>query len=424
MHRVVVTGLGLATSLGPDAETCWSRLTAGENGIRKITFWDASEYQTKVAGEVRQMPRELGLESYPGKHCRRQVRLFAPAAQEAFRDAALDSGAIGKRNIGLSLGTTVNYLDMSLLRQYFRLAEPGKFTLDMRRLLETGDDLPRYTFFRRQGDTLASVASRLLGIGGPSLLNDTACAASAYAVGEAFHMVRRGRVRAMLAGGAAALVSPLSILAFAVIGALSRSEDPENASRPFDRKRDGFVMGEGAGAVILETLESARERGARIYAEITGFGASLNAHNLTDPSPGGVAEAEAMRLALAEGNTPLEEVDYIAAHGTSTQKNDSTETQAIKGLFGKCASRLMVSSNKGQIGHTISAAGIANLVFTVKAMQNSVIPPTMHLQESDPECDLDYVANRSRKGSIRNALVNAFAFGGQNAVVAVRAWAA
>jgi 3-oxoacyl-[acyl-carrier-protein] synthase II len=318
----------------------------------------------------------------------------------------------------------VNYLDMSLLRQYFRLAEPGKFTLDMRRLLETGDDLPRYTFFRRQGDTLASVASRLLGIGGPSLLNDTACAASAYAVGEAFHMVRRGRVRAMLAGGAAALVSPLSILAFAVIGALSRSEDPENASRPFDRKRDGFVMGEGAGAVILETLESARERGARIYAEITGFGASLNAHNLTDPSPGGVAEAEAMRLALAEGNTPLEEVDYIAAHGTSTQKNDSTETQAIKGLFGKCASRLMVSSNKGQIGHTISAAGIANLVFTVKAMQNSVIPPTMHLQESDPECDLDYVANRSRKGSIRNALVNAFAFGGQNAVVAVRAWAA
>jgi 3-oxoacyl-[acyl-carrier-protein] synthase II len=426
VHRVVITGLGLATSLGPDAETCWTRLVGGENGIRRISFWDPSEYQTKVAGEVREMPRELGLSSYPGKFCRRPVRLFAPVAQEAFRDAGLGSAyssKIGKREIGLSLGTSVNYLDMSLMRDYFRLAEPGKFTLNLRRLLDYhGDRLPRYTFFRRQGDTLASVAARLLGIGGPSLTNDTACAASAYAVGDAFQMIRRGRVRAMLAGGAAALVSPLSILAFAVIGALSRAEDPEVASRPFDRRRDGFVMGEGAGAVVLESLESAQERGARIHAEITGFGSSLNAHNLTDPSPGGVAEAEAMRLALAEGQTAPEEVDYIAAHGTSTQKNDSTETQAIKTVFGVHARRVAISSNKGQIGHTISAAGIANLVFAIKAMENGLIPPTMHLRESDPECDLDYVPNRSRKGMVRNALVNAFAFGGQNAVLAVRAW--
>ncbi len=422
MQRVVVTGVGLATSLGPDSNTCWNRLSAGDNGIRRISFWDPSEYQTKVAGEVREMPRELGLASYPGRCCRRPVRLFVPAAREAFHDAGLDRSPIAKREIGMSLGASVNYLDMSLMRDFLRLAAPGQFRLEMRALLESENAIPRHAFFRRQGDTMAAVASRLLGIGGPALTNDTACAASAYAVGEAFHMIRRGRVRAMLAGGAAALVSPLSILAFAIIGALSRSEDPETASRPFDRRRDGFVMGEGAGAVILESLDSARERGARIYAEITGFGASLNAHNLTDPSPGGESEAEAMRLALKEAGTPPEEIDYVAAHGTSTPKNDSAETQAIRRFFGPHAARLMVSSNKGQIGHTISAAGIANLVFTLKAMENSMVPPTMHLKESDPECDLDYVPNRSRKASIRNALVNAFAFGGQNAVLAVRAW--
>jgi 3-oxoacyl-[acyl-carrier-protein] synthase II len=317
---------------------------------------------------------------------------------------------------------SVNYLDMSLMRDYFRLAVPGKFTLDIKRLLEAGESLPQYAFFRRQGDTMAAVVSRLLGAGGPVMTNDTACAASSYAVGDAFRAIRHGRVRAMLAGGAAALVSPLSILAFAVIGALSRAENPDEASRPFDRRRDGFVMGEGSGAVIMESLESAEERGARIYAEITGFGASLNAHNLTDPSPGGAAEAEAMRLALADAKTAPEEIDYVAAHGTSTPKNDATETAAIKKVLGDHARRTAVSSNKGQIGHTISAAGISNLVFTLKAMENRVIPPTMHLKESDPECDLDYVPNRSRKSEIRNALVNAFAFGGQNAVLAVRGW--
>jgi 3-oxoacyl-[acyl-carrier-protein] synthase II len=302
------------------------------------------------------------------------------------------------------------------------LAVPGKYTLDMKRLVEAGENLPRYTFFRRQGETMASIVSRLLQIGGPTMTNDTACAASSYAVGDAFRLIRRGRVRAMLAGGAAALVSPLSILAFSVIGALSRGEDPEEASRPFDRRRDGFVMGEGAGAVVMESLESAEARGARIYGEITGFGASLNAHTLTDPSPGGAAEAEAMHLALTDGATPAEEVDYVAAHGTSTPKNDATETAAIKRVLGGHAQRVAISSNKGQIGHTISAAGISNLVFTLKAMENGLLPPTMHLKEPDPECDLDYVPNRSRKGKIRNALVNAFAFGGQNAVLAVRAW--
>ena len=422
MHRVVITGLGMANALGLDAATCFERLSTGENGIRPISFWDAAGYQARVAAEARSIPRESSIQSYSGPECRRPVRLMAPTALEAFRDAGLDRAPIPPRDFGLALGMSVNYLDMRLMRDYFRLAVPGKFTLDMKKLIQDGGHLPRYTFFRRQGDTMASIVSRLLKIGGPTMTNDTACAASSYAVGDAFRLIRRGRVRAMLAGGAAALVSPLSILAFSVIGALSRAENPEEASRPFDRRRDGFVMGEGAGAVVMETLESAQARGAKIYGEITGFGASLNAHNLTDPSPGGAAEAEAMRLALSEGATPAEEIDYVAAHGTSTPKNDATETAAIKKVLGSHARRTAISSNKGQIGHTISAAGISNLVFTLKAMENSLIPPTMHLKECDPECDLDYVPNRSRKGEVRNALVNAFAFGGQNAVLAVRAW--
>jgi len=228
----------------------------------------------------------------------------------------------------------------------------------------------------------------------------------------------------MLAGGAAALVSPLPILAFSLLGALSRNSDPELASRPFDRQRDGFVMGEGGGAVVLETFESAQSRGAHIYAELAGYGSSLNAGStLTDPSPDGSAEAQAISISLRQASLSPEEVDYIAAHGTSTPKNDPIETAAIKRAFGPHAKSLMVSSNKGQIGHTISAAGVCNVICAVQAIAEGQVPPTMHLRSPDPQCDLDYVPNQSRAATVRAALANAFAFGGQNAVLAVRAWA-
>jgi 3-oxoacyl-(acyl-carrier-protein) synthase len=214
----------------------------------------------------------------------------------------------------------------------------------------------------------------------------------------------------------------LCILGFSLLGALSRNPDPAQASRPFDRRRDGFVMGEGAGAVVLEQLESAQARGSRIYAEIVGYGSTLSAHNLTDPSPDGSAEARAMSMALGENAIAPEQVDYIAAHGTSTPKNDTVETRAIKRVFGGHARRLLVSSNKGQIGHTIAAAGVCNLIAAVKAMTEACAPPTMHLQHPDPECDLDYVANHKRPASIHTALAHAFAFGGQNAVLALQAW--
>jgi 3-oxoacyl-[acyl-carrier-protein] synthase II len=422
MQRVVITGMGMSTALGPDLPTCWRRLLAGDNGIAPLSFWDPSEYNTKVVAEVKHVPRDTGSDAIPPAWCRRGVRLFLPIAREAFTDARLDRAPLPPAEIGIAAGTSVNYLDMYLMKHYFQLRKPDRPELDMARFAREGQQ-PENSFYRRLGDMIASVPAKLLKLAGPAFVMDTACAASSHAIGEAFRLVRLGKVKAMLAGGAAALVSPLPILAFSLLGALSRNANPELASRPFDRQRDGFVMGEGGGAVVLEDLESARARGAHIYAELAGYGSSLNAYTLTDPSPDGSAEARAMSIALAQASLAPEEVDYIAAHGTSTPKNDSIETTAIKRVFGPQAKRLMVSSNKGQIGHTISAAGVCNVICAVKAVAEGHVPPTMHLRTPDPQCDLDYVANQSRAAKVRAALANAFAFGGQNAVLAVRAWA-
>ena len=426
MHRVVITGMGMSTSLGPDLRTCWRRLLAGDNGITPLSFWDPAEYNTKVVAEVKHVPPDTGSDAIPGAWCRRGVRLFLAVAREASADAQLrrsgESAEPAPAEIGIAVGTSINYLDMYLMKHYFQLRKPDSPVLDMARFAREGRQ-PDNSFYRRLGDMIASVPAKILKLAGPAFVMDTACAASSHAIGEAFRLVRLGKVKAMLAGGAAALVSPLPILAFSLLGALSRNADPEFASRPFDRQRDGFVMGEGGGAVILETLESARARGARIYAELAGYGSSLNAHTLTDPSPDGSAEARAISIALRQAGLAPEEVDYIAAHGTSTPKNDPIETAAIKRAFGPHAKRLMVSSIKGQIGHTISAAGVCNVICAVKAIAEGHVPPTMHLRSPDPQCDLDYIPNQSRAATVRAALANAFAFGGQNAVVAVRAWA-
>ncbi len=422
VHRVVITGMGMSTALGPDLATCWRRLLAGDNGIAPLSFWDPTEYHTKVVAEVKHVPRDTGSDAIPSAWCRRGVRLFSSVAREAFTDALLDRVPLPPAEIGIAAGTSVNYLDMYLMKHYFQLRHPDKPALDMARFAREGRQ-PDNSFYRRLGDMIAAVPAKLLKLSGPTFVMDTACAASSHAIGEAFRLVRLGKVKAMIAGGAAALVSPLPILAFSLLGALSRNGNPEIASRPFDRQRDGFVMGEGAGTVVLESLESAQARGARIYAELAGYGSSLNAYTMTDPSPDGSAEARAMEIALKQAGLPLEEVDYIAAHGTSTPKNDPIETAAIKRLFGPHAKRLMVSSNKGQIGHTISAAGVCNVICAVQAITEGQVPPTMHLRTPDPQCDLDYVPNQSRAASVRAALANAFAFGGQNAVLAVRAWA-
>jgi 3-oxoacyl-[acyl-carrier-protein] synthase II len=420
LQRVMITGLGWTTSLGPNLETSWRKLLAGESGIRPISFWDPTSYSAKLAAEVHDVPRETGLASVPSAWCRRSARLFLPAVREAFADARLEATPIPSDDIGIAAGTSVNYIDHRLIREYFSRWDKATRKLAFSGL-GLGEARPE-VFARRAGDMMASVPARLLHLGGPAFAVDTACAASSHAIGEAFRLIRRGRVSAMIAGGSAALVSPLGIIAFSLLGALSRSADPAEASRPFDRLRDGFVMGEGAGAIVLESLASAERRGARIYAEVVGYGSTSNAGSLTDPSADGSPESRAMASALEEGGMAPEDVDYVAAHGTSTLKNDATEALAIKRVFGDHARKLLISSNKGQIGHTISAAGVSNVICAVKAIDEGVVPPTMNLRNPDQECDLDYVPNQSRPWRVRGAIANAFAFGGQNTALAIRAW--
>lgn len=420
-RRVVITGLGWNTSLGCGVAASWTRLLNGESGIQPIEFWDPSEYKVRIAAVATHVPHDTGLPYIPGQSARRSVRLFVPAATEAFHDAGLPIAGVDPSRIGLGVGMSVNYLDHRLFGTWFNAWQNETDTVSLTQLLRPATRTPEI-FLRQSGDTLQSTAARLLNLRGPSFVTDTACAASAHAIGNAYRMILRGTADAMVAGGTAGLVSPIAILAFSLLGALSKSNDPAQSSRPFDKLRDGFVMGEGAGAVVLECAESATSRNARIYAELVGFGSTSSGGSLTDPSVDGVAEASAMSQVLSEGKIRPEDVDYIAAHGTSTQKNDSHETVAIKRTFGDHARKLVISSNKGQLGHTISAAGVCNVICSVLAITQGRVPPTMNLSHPDPECDLDYSPNNCREREVRVALANAFAFGGQNAVLALRAW--
>lgn len=421
MVRVAITGLGLVTALGQDLPTVWGRLVAGEHGIGPITYFDASQYACRVAAEVRQVSvNGTGPRALPADCSRRGTRLFLKSASEAASDAGLVESRAPLGRVGVAAGFSVNYIQMKLMHHYYRFKRAQGSCLDLERFAREGTQ-PAHSFYRRQGEMSAVVVAKALGLGGPVLATDVACAASSYAIGEAFRYIRRGAADAMIAGGASSLVSPVGILAFSTLGALSTTRDPGEASRPFDRRRNGFVMGEGGGAVVLERLDLAVARGARVYAELVGYGSTMNAQNLTDPSPDGACEETAMRLALAEAKLAPESVGYVAAHGTSTLKNDAMETTAIKRVFGPHARRLMVSSNKGQIGHTIAGAGVTNVICAAKAIHDGWVPPTAHYRDPDPACDLDYVPNVGRRASIGAALANAFAFGGQNAVLALRA---
>lgn len=430
MRRVAITGMGVVNALGQGVPYVWKRLIAGDNGIERISLFDAKQYRCKVAAEVRTVDGFglVGRDSYAlpapvssisSTEMRRATCIFLACAKEAFADSHLADSGFDTERVGVAAGASVAFIDHELTAEYYRMRGADHADVDLPRFAESGVQ-PRETFARSLGDMIACLPAKALGLRGPVLVIDTACAASGHAIGQAFQLIRQGRAVAMIAGGAAATVSPIGILYFTVLGALSQNGDPESASRPFDKHRDGFVMGEGGGAVVLEDYEHARERGAKIYAEMKGFGCTTCAMNLTDPSPDGSVEEQAMRSALDDGSMVTEEIQYIALHGTSTQKNDSTECKAIHRLLGDLAGKVMASSNKAQIGHTISGAAVSNLIMTVQAMREGIAPPTMHLRNPDPELDLDFVPNQARRTQISAALVNSFAFGGQNAVLAVR----
>lgn len=405
-RRVVITGLGAVTPLGNSAEESWRAVCTGKSGIGRITKFDTASFNTKIAAEVKSFDP---LQYVNKKECRRldDFILYALAAAEmAFDDAGL--AEIGGERSGVIIGSAIGGL---------ATIEKEKETI-----LQAG---PRRVATFMIPAVLANLAaghvSIRFGLKGPITCPATACAAGTNAVGDAFRMVRDGYADRMVAGGVEAAVTPLAVAGFNAMRALStKNDEPEKASRPFDRKRDGFVIGEGCGLVVLEELAAALKRDAEIYGEVIGYGLTSDAFHLAAPPPGHEGAVRCMRTALSDGGVSPAEVDYINAHGTSTPLNDLYETQAVKTVFGEANPDVPVSSTKSMTGHMLGAAGGVEAVFTAMAIRDGMIPPTINLDEPDPECDLDYVPNRAREKEIRVAMSNTFGFGGVNATLVLK----
>jgi len=402
MKRVVITGMGLVTALGHTVEETWEALCQGRSGIGPIRNFDASEYPVRFAGEVRDFEPSRYLEH---KEIRRNdpfTHLAVAASRQALAQARLSITEQLAPHIGVCIGSGVGGL-MTLHEQFTVLHEKGPtrvspFLVPMMMI-----------------NAAPGMVSLLTGAQGPAWAAVSACATGGNALGEAWETIRRGAARAMLAGGAEKAVTPLAMAAFANMHALSRrNEDPQGASRPFDAERDGFVMGEGAGMLLLEDLDFALERGAPILAELVGYGSTADAYHITEPAPGGEGLVRAMERALQSARLHPEEVNYINAHGTATRLNDATETQAIKTCFGNHAYQLAISSTKSMLGHTFGAAGAIEAAIAVLSIVHGMIPPTINLDHPDPACDLDYVPHQARQAEVRVALSNSMGFGGHN----------
>lgn len=405
MRRVVATGLGVVAPNGIGVETFWESLVNGVSGIDRITRFDAGRHDTKIAAEVKGFDPLLYMEKKEVKKMDRFIHYALAGAIMAVDDAQLTVKDVERSRIGVLIGTGMGGIPA--------LEETHKT------LLEKGPDRISPFFIPSIITNLASghIAIRF-GLRGPNSCVSTACASGNHAIGDSFELIRRGMADAMFAGGTEAVISPLTIGGFGAMKALStRNDAPQRASRPFDKGRDGFVMGEGAGVLILEELNHALQRGAKIYAELKGYGMSADAYHITAPEPEGAGAIASMILALEDAGLQPEEVDYINAHGTSTQAGDASETKAIKKVFGDHAYRLAVSSIKSMTGHLLGAAGGVESVATVLTLHHGVIPPTINYDEPDPECDLDYVPNKARQTKVRVAFNNSFGFGGTNATL-------
>jgi 3-oxoacyl-[acyl-carrier-protein] synthase II len=403
MRRVGVTGLGAVTPLGNDARSTWEAAVAGESGIDWIRAFDASEYPVRVAAEVKDFDAAQVASPKEVRKLERNVLLSLGAAREAMTDAGLNG--FDPMRVGVVFGTAIGGVNGILEQE------------EVRR--ERGPDRVSPNFLPNVlVDSASGQLAISLGIRGPNYAVVSACATGSHAIGEAAELIKRGDADAVLAGGAEACMHPLILAGFTAMRGLAvESEDPPRASRPFDATRAGFVMGEGACVLLLEELEAARARGATVYAEVLGYGASNDAHHMAQPEPEATGVAEMMRAALRRANVEPERVGYINAHGTSTPLGDLAETRAIKEVFGKHAYELAVSSTKSQMGHTFGAAGAIEAMMCVLALHEGVIPPTINYRHPDPECDLDYVPNEAREAKIDVALSNAMGLGGHNGCV-------
>ncbi len=408
MRRVVITGVGIVSPLGFDKVEFWNNLVDGKSGISAVESFDVSRYPCRIAGEIKDFDISPYMDKKEAKRVDRFTQLGIAAALEAWRDSGLDKIELDKEDVGVLVGSGIGGIQ-TIEQQLKVLAEKG----------------PRRVSPFLVPALIANMASGyisiLLGLRGPNSTVVTACATSTHAVGDAWHIIGRGDAEIMIAGGAEATISDLAFSGFSAARALStRNDEPERASRPFDLERDGFVMGEGSGIVILETLDHALARGAAIYGEIIGYGMSGDAYHMTAPDPEGRGAFLSMRRALNSASKRPEEIDYINAHGTSTEFNDKIETMAIKQLFGEHAYKLAVSSTKSMTGHLLGAAGAVELIATLLIMQHQVIHPTINYENPDPECDLDYVPNRARESKVDLALSNSFGFGGTNATLVAK----
>jgi len=407
-RRVVVTGLGPVTPIGIGKEAFWEQTLAGYAAGEPITAFDTTGYRTTIAAQVHDFDPLRWLDGRTARHMDRFCHFAVAAACLAVEDAGLQVTEADSLRTGVVIGSGIGGSE-TWGQQQDTMRERG-----------AGRVSPYFVTMMISNIAAGQVAI-MFGAKGPNLSVASACATGNHALGEAFHIIRRGEADVMIAGSAEATITPLGVAGFAAMRAMTtRNDDPSHASRPFDRDRDGFLMGEGAGALVMESLDHARARGAHIYGEVAGFGMNCDAYHVTAPHPEGEGALQAMALALGAAGICPQEVDYINAHGTSTELNDLAETRAIKRLFGEHAYRLAVSSTKSQIGHLLGAAGAVEAIACLLAIQEQVLPPTVNLEHPDPECDLDYVAGKARPGRVRVALSNAFGFGGHNAVLALR----
>jgi 3-oxoacyl-[acyl-carrier-protein] synthase II len=408
-RRVVITGLGVITPIGNSVNEFWSNLIAGQCGVDHITAFDPSAFDTKIAAQVKNFdpgpafpsPKEI-------RRTDRYSQFGTHAAWQALKDSGLDLDKVNRDEVGVFIGSGIGGLQTTSEQIKVLLERgPGRLSPFMIPML------------------ISNMASGLIsmyhGLRGPNFATCSACATANHALGEAWRTLKMGDAKVILAGGAEATIVPVGIGGFCAMKALStRNEDPKHASRPFDRERDGFVMGEGAGVVVLEEMEHAKARGAKIYAELAGYGNTADAHHLTAPSPGGEGASRCMRMALRSAGLNTTDISYINAHGTSTPQGDIAETEAIKAVFGDHASKLAVSSTKGATGHMLGAAGSVEMIVCAKAIETDTAPPTINYQVPDPDCDLDYVPNTARSMKINAIINNSFGFGGHNASLVAR----
>ena len=408
-RRIVITGIGAVTPLGLDVPTTWENLIAGKSGVSPITSWDASKYDCRFAAQVKDFePRKHFFNEKDARRADRYAQLAMAAAKEAVKHGGLDPEKLDLDRVGVLVGSGIGGLTALGDQSEILLTKgPGRVSPFLIPMMIS--------------NMAAGLISMEFGFAGPNFSVVTACATSNNCIGEAWRLIRDNEADVILAGGSEAACVPLGIGGFAAMRALStRNDEPERASRPFDKDRDGFVMGEGAGVCIVEELEHAKKRGAHILVELTGYGLSADAYHMTSPAPGGIGAVKAMQHTLKRAGIPLDKVDYINAHGTSTPVGDVTETEAIKTVFGEHARKLAISSTKSMTGHLLGAAGAAELIFCIKAIEHNIVPPTINLDNPDPGCDLDYVPHKAREMRVDAALSNSFGFGGHNASLLVQ----